>query len=139
MPYEKLGLWLNYLIRRKLIKELMKITAAISTCLRKYATFSGTASRSEFWWFYLFCALIAWLTYFIHDAISLIFSVATLIPTIATASRRLHDTGRSGWWQLTAFIPVLGIVVLIVFLAQKSRTSRHSYSTDSARHLTESN
>lgn len=117
----------------------MKITTAISTCLKKYATFSGTASRTEFWWFYLFCVLIAWLTYFIHDAISLIFSVATLIPTIASASRRLHDTGRSGWWQLIAFIPFLGIVVLIVFLAQKSRGSRHPYSNDLPRHVTESN
>jgi uncharacterized membrane protein YhaH (DUF805 family) len=117
----------------------MKITTAISTCLRKYATFSGTASRAEFWWFYLFCTLIAWLTYFIHDAISLIFSVATLIPTIATASRRLHDTGRSGWWQTIAFIPFLGIVVLIVFLAQKSSTSHRPYSNESARRFTEVN
>ncbi|MBD8633286.1 DUF805 domain-containing protein [Oxalobacteraceae sp. CFBP 8755] len=103
----------------------MRFTTAIVTCLKKYATFSGTASRPEFWWFYLFDVLISLLTYFTNETISVIVSAALLIPTISSASRRLHDTDRSGWWQLIAFIPFLGIIVLVVFLVQKGKSNRY--------------
>ncbi|WP_333607559.1 DUF805 domain-containing protein [Arsukibacterium sp.] len=52
--------------------------------------------------------------------IALIFSLALLVPSIAIAARRLHDTGRSGWWQLIALIPLIGAIVLIVFLVMDS-------------------
>jgi uncharacterized membrane protein YhaH (DUF805 family) len=103
----------------------MTFTKAIITCLNKYATFSGTASRPEFWWFYLFGVLISLLTCFTHETISVIVSVALLIPTISSASRRLHDTDKSGWWQLIAFVPFLGIIVLVVFLVQKGKPNRY--------------
>jgi uncharacterized membrane protein YhaH (DUF805 family) len=51
--------------------------------------------------------------------LSALFYLAVLLPSIAAATRRLHDTGRSGWWQLVGFVPVIGTLVLIVFLAQR--------------------
>ncbi|WP_351010611.1 DUF805 domain-containing protein [Shewanella sp. S1-58-MNA-CIBAN-0166] len=54
------------------------------------------------------------------DTISAIVSLALLVPSLSIAARRLHDTGRSGWWQLILLIPIIGLIVLIVFLAQDS-------------------
>jgi uncharacterized membrane protein YhaH (DUF805 family) len=111
----------------------MNFTTAVSTCLSKYATFSGRATRSEFWWFYLFTVLLGWGATvvgatlvdggaFLGNVISLIF----LIPTFAAGSRRLHDTGRSGWWQLLV-ITVIGILLLIIWFAMDSEKSSNKY------------
>jgi uncharacterized membrane protein YhaH (DUF805 family) len=101
----------------------MNMSTAVIRCLKKYADFSGTAVRSEFWWFYLFNVLVTVLLYFSPDVINFIGLVALLIPSLSSASRRLHDTGRSGWWQLLILIPFIGALVLIVFLAQKSKVT----------------
>ena len=57
----------------------------------------------------------------VSSTLSALFSLATLVPSIAAATRRLHDTNRSGWWQLIALVPVVGLIVLIVFLAQEGK------------------
>lgn len=73
---------------------------AVKTCFQKYAVFSGRARRSEFWYFMLFIAIINLILGFVgNDWGSNIFSLAILLPSIAVTCRRLHDTGRSGWWQ----------------------------------------
>jgi uncharacterized membrane protein YhaH (DUF805 family) len=56
-----------------------------------------------------------------------VFSLALAVPSIAVATRRLHDTGRSGWWQLLALIPLVGLIVLIVFLAQDGKSGQNHY------------
>jgi uncharacterized membrane protein YhaH (DUF805 family) len=81
----------------------MRFQDAIRVCFSKYATFSGRASRPEYWWFVLFLCL------------------GTLLPSLAAATRRLHDTQRSGWWQLVGLVPLVGLFVLIYFLAQESK------------------
>lgn len=103
--------------------------------LRKYATFEGRSRRSEYWYFVLFCLLIVGVlglldalfgTYLQAPQVrrigllSGLFSLAMLVPTLAVSCRRLHDTGRSGWWLLIACIPVIGAMVLILFLARDS-------------------
>lgn len=101
----------------------MNFQESIKACFSKYATFEGTASRSEYWWFFLFLFLGGMAASIISDKLAALFYIATLLPSLAAAARRLHDTGRSGWWQLIALIPVVGFIVLLVFLAQESKSA----------------
>ena len=89
--------------------------------LKKYADFSGRARRKEYWMFILVYMIInIVLSVLGMEVISGIVSLGLLIPSLSIAARRLHDTGRSGWWQLILLIPIVGVIVLIVFLAQDS-------------------
>lgn len=103
----------------------MDPVTSVTTCLSKYATFSGRASRPEFWWFTLAASVLYLVLAFVPggEALSTVASLVLLLPTLAVGARRLHDTGRSGWWQLLAFIPFVGIVVLIVFWASAGQHS----------------
>lgn len=100
----------------------MTFQESIRVCFSKYADFSGRASRSEYWWFVLFIVLASLGISMISDVLGGIFALATLLPSIAAATRRLHDTNRSGWWQLICLVPIIGGIVLIVFLAQDSKS-----------------
>ena len=99
----------------------MNFTKSIEVCFKKFATFDGRAKKSEFWWFQLFC-LIVELTGIIIDHLmgydsgffELVAYVIVLLPSLAVGARRLHDTGRSGWWQLL-YLTIIGIIVLIVW------------------------
>ncbi|RDG35052.1 DUF805 domain-containing protein [Streptomyces corynorhini] len=91
--------------------------------LKNYAVFSGRARRKEYWMFFLANFVISIALSVIgnvigaENLISGIYALALLIPSLAVAVRRLHDTGRSGWWLLIALVPLVGFIVLIVFLA----------------------
>lgn len=106
----------------------MDFGTAIRTCLRKYVDFSGRAARSEFWWWILayiggvVVATVFDVAAFRHsDALfSGIFALAVFLPTLAVTARRLHDTGRSGWWQLLWLIPILGQLVVLYWLTNPS-------------------
>ncbi|MCH4294971.1 DUF805 domain-containing protein [Shewanella sp. 3B26] len=94
--------------------------------LKKYADFTGRARRKEYWMFVLFYLIFYVVTIGIDMAlgttfIAAIFSLGLLLPSLAIGARRLHDTGRSGWWQLIGFIPLIGAIVLIVFYCQDSQ------------------
>ncbi len=80
----------------------MNFMDSIKTCFSKYFDFSGRARRSEFWWYYLFFVLVG-----IIPFVGIVVTLAGLIPYIAVATRRLHDTDRSGWWQLAPAIPLV--------------------------------
>ena len=97
----------------------MDFQQSVKVCLTKYADFTGRASRPEYWWFVLFILLGSIAVTLVNDIAGALFNLATLLPSIAVAARRLHDTGRTGWWQLIVLIPLIGWIVLIVFLAQK--------------------
>lgn len=87
---------------------------------RKYATFTGRAGRTEFWVFYLANILIGAILSQVgnngqeYSPVELVFYLAILLPSLAVAARRLHDIGRSGWWQLLSLIPVVGSIALLV-------------------------
>ena len=90
----------------------MTFGQSIKTCFSKYATFSGRATRSEFWWFWLFQVLLAW---------TFIVPIICLIPAIAVFVRRMHDTGRSGWNFPWGCIPCIGQIIIIIFLLSGSK------------------
>jgi uncharacterized membrane protein YhaH (DUF805 family) len=98
----------------------MNFVEAIQHCFGSYATFSGRASRSEYWWWTLFVVLATVGGAMVSDVLSGLVSLATLLPYLAVAARRLHDMGKSGWWQLVGFIPLLGWIVMIYWLVQPS-------------------
>jgi uncharacterized membrane protein YhaH (DUF805 family) len=108
----------------------MTFSESIQTCFRKYATFEGLASRSEYWWFALFCVLTSAFLGIFSNKLSGAFSIATLLPSLAVGARRLHETDRSGWWQLLYFVPLIGWIVMIVFLVQEPRSNRYGTGSD---------
>lgn len=99
----------------------MTFQESIRVCFAKYADFSGRASRSEYWWFFLFDTLGFVGLSMINDVLGLVFYLATLLPSLAAGARRLHDTDRSGWWLLIGLVPIIGVIVLVVFLVQDSK------------------
>ena len=89
-----------------------------------YADFKGRARRQEFWMYIVFYIVIGVVLGIIDSFIGIrilggIFGLAVLIPSLAVGARRLHDTGKSGWFQLLGLIPFVGIIILIVFWAQE--------------------
>jgi len=99
----------------------MNFQESVKTCFSKYVDFNGRAVRSEYWWFALFNLIVSIvLTIISPKLLANIYSLATLLPALAVGVRRLHDTNRSGWWLLLWLVPVIGWIVLIVFLAQDS-------------------
>jgi uncharacterized membrane protein YhaH (DUF805 family) len=99
----------------------MTFVESIRTCFTKYADFKGCASVSEFWWWTLFTFIASMAIGVVSNSASYAFTIATFVPGIAVGARRLHDTDRSGWFQLLWLIPLIGWVVLIVFLVQDSK------------------
>ena len=97
----------------------MDFVQAIKSCLGQYATFSGRASRSEYWWFFLFQVLVMVATGMLGDVINGLASLALLLPALAVGTRRLHDIGRTGWWQLLLLTGV-GFLVLLYWWVQPS-------------------
>jgi len=100
--------------------------------LRSYADFSGRNRRKAFWMFMLINFIFSLLTGVIDGItdtmfVSSIYSLALFIPGLSIGARRLHDTGRSGWWQLLWLVPVIGWIVLIVFLAQDSHEGENDF------------
>lgn len=106
----------------------MSFTEAIRSVLNQYVGFSGRARRSEYWYWVLFYIIIGIIASLLDRAVfsstnswfSYIVGLALLLPGLAVAVRRLHDTSRSGWWILLGLIPVVGAIILIVFYVQDS-------------------
>jgi uncharacterized membrane protein YhaH (DUF805 family) len=101
--------------------------------LKNYAGFSGRARRTEYWMFFLFNVIITIVLNVIGAAIQqvsilgAIYGLAVLIPGLAVGVRRLHDTGRSGWWLLIGLVPLIGAIVLIVFMATDGEPGDNAY------------
>lgn len=105
--------------------------------LKNYAGFNGRAGRAEYWMFFLFNFVISVVLNILsrttHSGIFLILSVlyglAVLIPGLAVAVRRLHDTNRTGWWIFIALIPFVGAIWLIVLLALEGSAGSNQYGS----------
>jgi uncharacterized membrane protein YhaH (DUF805 family) len=116
----------------------MKFDEAIKSLFNNYATFSGRARRSEFWFAYLFVTLV-YISASVLDSIlfdltldefGLFYVIAvlgTFIPTLAVTWRRLHDIGKSGGFFFIILIPIVGVILLIVWLATDSQPAKNQY------------
>lgn len=106
---------------------------------KKYAVFSGRARRQEYWYFLLFNIIVS-IVLFVIDIVTGsfnaevgmgllggIYALAVVIPGFGVSVRRLHDTGRSGWWLLISLIPLIGVIVLVVFLVQDSTAGENQF------------
>jgi uncharacterized membrane protein YhaH (DUF805 family) len=116
------------------------------TVIKKYAVFSGRAGRPEYWYFTLIYLLASVLLTFFDiiagtynqktdiGLLSTIFFLALLCPVFAVTVRRLHDIGKSGWWMLISIVPIVGIIVLLVFVCKlgDSTTNRFGPRPDPA-------
>lgn len=129
----------------------MTFQEAVKTCLSKYATFSGRASRSEYWFFYLATLIVMLVASILDRALGLDFKMTSpltgleqsvgygwlyaiaglglFLPSLAVAVRRLHDTDRSGWWFLLV-LTIIGAIVLLVWFVSKGTTGDNTYGPD---------
>ena len=114
--------------------------------MRKYAVFSGRAQRQEYWMFVLFNVIIVLFLGIIDEmadsdfessrsTLTTLYVLATLIPFLAVGVRRLHDTGRSGWWMLIGVIPIIGAIVLLIFIIQDSQLMDNQYGPNPKREI----
>ena len=113
----------------------MTFQDSITKCFSNFASFKGRASRSEYWWFYLFCILINFVVTFTTalsmgveaaNIINLLASLVLLIPQLAGTARRLHDRNRSGWWILIAFT-IIGLIPLFYWLVSEGSKEANEY------------
>lgn len=95
----------------------MEFVPSIKSCLGQYATFTGTAPRSEFWWFFLFQVLVLMAASMLSEAAYSLVALGLLLPALAVGARRLHDIGRSGWWLLLNLTGI-GFLVLVYWWVQ---------------------
>jgi uncharacterized membrane protein YhaH (DUF805 family) len=123
----------------------MSFGEAVKTCYSKYATFEGRASRSEFWWFYLWTLLPSVVGYLLvavagrgsDNAMNglgvlllvlvAIWSLANIIPFISVAVRRLHDSDRSGWWYWVVLVPCIGGIWFLVLMILEGTPGPNQY------------
>ncbi len=106
--------------------------------LKKYAVFGGRARRKEYWYFVLFNFIIGFVLGLIeglasiapginYSVLSLIYALAVLLPGLGVGVRRLHDTGRSGWWLFISLIPFIGAIILLILMATDSQEGTNQY------------
>ena len=121
--------------------ENMNFQKSIEICFTKFGTFSGRASRSEYWWFYLFVTVMEYLVQIAAGVEKLntpevskiwvslglfVGYVVIMIPVLSAGSRRLHDIGKSGWWQLLV-ITIVGIIPLTIWMARPGDRELNKY------------
>jgi uncharacterized membrane protein YhaH (DUF805 family) len=127
----------------------MSFPAAIRSVLAQYVGFTGRARRSEYWWWALFTVLVGLAAAILDSVLGTTFgpdnspawrgstgvvgslvNLALLLPTLAVAVRRLHDTGRSGWWLLIGLVPIVGAIVLLVFFVLDSTPGTNRFGAN---------
>ena len=124
----------------------MNFTAAIRSFWSRFADFKGRSRRSEYWYVQLFLVVtnlaVAGIDLALMDGdvdrfianggggiVGLIWIFATIVPALAVLIRRLHDTGKPGWWALVGVIPLVGAIVLLVFTVTDSSPGENRYGT----------
>ena len=111
--------------------------AVVRALTQNYCNFSGRASRSEYWWFYLFTCIVSWVVSIVVSLFSselsimyiasMVVGLAFLLPSLGIAVRRLHDIGKSGWWMFISLIPLIGAIILLVWWCKDSQMEPNEY------------
>lgn len=131
----------------------MTFSQSIKSVFSKYADFSGRATRSEYWYFYLFNFLVVMVYYIALFAMLvsgsrdssaagylsvmfIIYALVMTIPSLAVTVRRLHDTGHSGWWIFLNLIPVIGSIVLFIWFITDSYPDTNEYGDNPKQEYT---
>jgi uncharacterized membrane protein YhaH (DUF805 family) len=127
----------------------MSFGDAVKTCYSKYATFEGRASRSEFWWFYLWTLLPSVVLYLLVGVVGrsdnsltafgaillvlvVVWALANILPFISVLVRRLHDSDRSGWWYWIGLVPCIGGIWLLVLLILEGTPGPNRFGASAA-------
>ena len=121
----------------------MNFKVSVIKCFILYNVFSGRAKRAEFWWFFLFTAIVGIMGSIADSTLGTIkvfdnnneiglfqslLQIVMLLPGLAVGTRRLHDTNKSGWWQLLWLIPIFGWIPLLIFMIFPSNNDENKYS-----------
>jgi uncharacterized membrane protein YhaH (DUF805 family) len=121
---------------------MVSLGQAVSRGFRKYATFSGRATRAESWWWVVFTVLVGAALAIVDTTtgtmgmfgdsglLGSLFELATLLPSFALGARRLHDINRTGWWLLLILVLVIGWIVLIVWAIKRGDSGPNKYGPD---------
>ena len=121
----------------------MNFPTAVTTCFKKYATFSGRAPRSEYWYWKLFYVIVMCPLEIASRPVEDVSNIALaidvayamvalmlLLPSLSVGVRRLHDIDRSGWWMLLGLIPLIGWVILFVWSVTKGTSGDNRFGHD---------
>jgi uncharacterized membrane protein YhaH (DUF805 family) len=113
----------------------MSFADAVRSVLSQYVGLTGRARRSEYWWWALAYLILVVIAVGLDSAIGTsvvapLVALAVLLPNLAVAVRRLHDTGRSGWWILLGLIPLVGGIILLVFYVSDGNPGPNAYGPD---------
>ncbi|AFQ46635.1 DUF805 domain-containing protein [Burkholderia cepacia] len=121
----------------------MNFSEAVRSALNQYTKFEGRARRAEYWYFALLTSVVSIICQLItmvgHDAgaisllvtiVAAVASLALVLPSLAVTVRRLHDTGHSGWLLLIAFVPLVGGILLLVWMCSRGTNGPNRYGTD---------
>ena len=132
-PVQNISNQLDKLSDQNKAEEQFNMIDWFVKCLKNYATFTGRARRKEYWYFVLVQFIILIVAQIIDAILGTEFvfyaivALALFIPSFAAAVRRLHDTGRSGWWSLIALIPLIGAILLIIWLASDTKQENNQW------------
>ncbi|MBQ11402.1 MAG: hypothetical protein CMJ45_07625 [Planctomyces sp.] len=101
--------------------------------IKQYAVFSGRSRRQEYWMFTLINVIVSIVLRVVDEivgspgAIQGIYAIALFLPSLGVAIRRLHDTGHSAWWIFIPLVPIIGVIIMIIFLAKDSEPGENRY------------
>lgn len=121
---------------------MMSFQDAVRTCFQKYVVISGRAQRSEYWWFFLFTAVVGYILGTLDgmffssgpngapSVLQGLFSLGTILPSICAGGRRLHDRDMSAWWMLLLLVPLIGVLVLLVMFALPGTRGPNRFGPD---------
>ncbi len=113
----------------------MGFTDTIRNGFQHYVTFSGRASRSEYWFWVLFVFVFSIVTGIIDGVLgifllNILFTLGTLLPSLAVSVRRMHDLGKRGWWLLVFLIPLVGPVIVLIWYCSRGTAGDNRFGPD---------